>query len=195
MDMDQDKIAAGVRLILEGIGEDPTREGLRETPARVARAFAEVCGGLGQDPAAQMSATFDAQYHDIVCVRDIEFHSLCEHHLLPFFGVAHVAYLPGEDGRVCGLSKLARVVDVAARRPQLQERLTSQIADAIERALNPAGILVVVEAEHLCMTMRGVHKPGARTLTSVARGVFKDDAEQYRRAMELARPSALRAAD
>ncbi len=173
--MDREKIEAGVRLILEGMGEDPTREGLRETPARVARACEEVCGGLGRDAAEPLAVTFDADCHDLVCERDIAFHSLCEHHLLPFFGHAHVAYLPGEDGRVCGLSKLARVVEIAARRPQLQERLTAQVADAIERALAPAGVLVVLEAEHLCMTMRGVRKPGATTVTSVARGALRDD--------------------
>lgn len=188
MVMDRKKIEMGVRLMLEGMGENPDREGLRETPQRVARAIAETCAGLGQDPAQQIDTMFDAGYHDLVCVRDIEFHSLCEHHLLPFFGQAHVVYLPGEDGRVCGLSKLARAVEVASARPQVQERLTVQVADAIERAVQPAGLLVVMEAEHLCMTIRGVKKPGARTLTSVARGALRADQELHERAMQLIAP-------
>ncbi|MEE8715538.1 MAG: GTP cyclohydrolase I FolE [Coriobacteriales bacterium] len=183
--MDRDRIERGVRLILEGIGEDPDREGLAETPARVARAYEEICGGMGVDPARELGVTFDAGHHDVVCVRGIEFYSLCEHHLLPFFGQAHVAYLPGADGRVCGISKLARVVEDVARRPQIQERLTSQVADAIERALRPEGVLVVVSAEHLCMTMRGVRKPGARTVTSVARGAFESDPDRLSAAMTL----------
>ncbi|MCH3967419.1 MAG: GTP cyclohydrolase I FolE [Atopobiaceae bacterium] len=170
--MDHGKIEQGVRLMLEGMGEDPTREGLVDTPARVARALEECCGGLTQDPAPLFDVSFDAGCHEMVIVRDIPFYSLCEHHLLPFFGVAHVAYLPGESGRVCGISKLARVVDVYAKRPQLQERLCAQVADAIERNLQPLGVLVVMEAEHLCMTMRGVRKPGSRTTTSAVRGAF-----------------------
>ena len=174
--MDREKIEAGVRLILEGIGEDPTREGLLDTPARVARAYGELCGGMGKDPAPLFEVSFEAQCRDVVLVRDIPFYSLCEHHLLPFFGVAHVAYLPGADGRVCGISKLARVVELYARRLQLQERLTAQVADAIEAHLAPRGVLVHVEAEHLCMTMRGVEKPGARTVTLAARGLYETDA-------------------
>lgn len=174
--MDREKIEAGVRLILEGIGEDPTREGLLDTPARVARSYEELCAGMGQDPAPLFEVSFAAECHDVVLVRDIPFYSLCEHHLLPFFGVAHVAYLPGEDGRVCGISKLARVVELYARRLQLQERLTSQVVDAVNEQLSPRGALVLVEAEHLCMTMRGVAKPGARTTTIAARGVFDTDA-------------------
>lgn len=183
--MDHEKIEAGVRLMLEGIGEDPSREGLLDTPARVARAMEECCGGLYQDPADLFRVSFDAECHDMVIVRDIPFYSMCEHHLLPFFGVAHVAYLPGPDGRVCGISKLARVVDVYARRPQLQERLTSQVAEAIEQGLHPEGVLVVMEAEHLCMTMRGARKPGSRTTTSAVRGGFAKRPATRAEAMSL----------
>lgn len=183
--MDHDLIERGVRLILEGMGEDPDREGLLDTPARVARALEETCAGLHEDPAPLFAVTFDAQCHDVVVVRDIPFHSLCEHHLLPFSGVAHVAYIPGADGRVCGISKLARVVDVYARRPQLQERLCAQVADAIEEHLHPLGVLVVIEAEHLCMTMRGVRKPGSRTTTSAVRGAFRTNATTRTEAMSL----------
>ena len=171
--MDHDKIEQGVRLMLEGMGEDPTREGLVDTPARVARALEECCSGLHQSPEPLFEVSFDAECHEMVIVRDIPFYSLCEHHLLPFFGVAHVAYIPSSDGRVCGISKLARVVDVYARRPQLQERLCAQVADAIEANMHPMGVLVVMEAEHLCMTMRGVRKPGSRTTTSAVRGAFE----------------------
>lgn len=171
--MDHDKIEQGVRLILEGMGENPEREGLLETPARVARAYEEICAGMYQDADELFRVQFDADCHEIVIVRDIPFYSLCEHHLLPFFGTAHVAYIPGESGQVCGISKLARVFDVYAKRPQLQERLCSQVADAVERNLNPLGVLVVMEAEHLCMTMRGVRKPGSRTTTSAVRGAFQ----------------------
>ena len=175
--MDHNKIEQGVRLMLEGMGEDPTREGLVDTPARVARALEECCGGLHEDPAELFEVSFDAQCHDVVIVRDIPFYSVCEHHLLPFYGVAHVAYVPGEGGRVCGISKLARLVELYARRPQLQERLTSQIADALQEHLAPEGVLVVVEAEHMCMTMRGVAKPGSRTTTVAHRGCM-DDSER-----------------
>lgn len=184
--MDREKIEQGVRLILEGMGEDTAREGLRDTPARVARAYEEICAGVGADPARSLGVTFDAGCHDPVCVRDIAFYSLCEHHLLPFFGTASVVYLPGDDGRVCGISKLARAVQDAARRPQLQERLTAQVADAVERALAPRGVLVVVDAEHLCMTMRGVRSPGARTVTSAARGAFASDPGLLARARAMA---------
>lgn len=177
--VDREKIEQGVRLILEGMGEDPAREGLVQTPARVARAYEELCGGMGKDASELFEVSFGADYHDVVMVRDIEFYSLCEHHLLPFFGRAHVAYVPGAEGRVCGISKLARVVETYARRLQLQERLTTQIADAVEQALAPAGVFVMVEAEHLCMTMRGVAKPGSQTVTQVARGVLAEaDARQ-----------------
>lgn len=171
--MDRAKIEQGVRLILEGIGEDPGREGLRETPTRVAKMYEEVCAGMQQDPAEHFEMTFDEHHEEMVLVRDIPFYSLCEHHLMPFFGMAHVAYIPAVDGRICGLSKLARLVDVFAKRPQVQERLTSQIADTLIEELHPQGAIVVLEAEHLCMSMRGVKKPGARTMTSAVRGAFE----------------------
>ena len=174
--MDREKIEQGVRLILEGAGEDVGREGLLDTPARVARAWEEVCGGMAKDPAELFEVSFAAEHRDVVLVRDIPFYSLCEHHLLPFYGVAHVAYLPGENGRVCGLSKLARCVEVYARRLQLQERLTAQVADAIVAGLAPQGVFVQMEAEHMCMTMRGVCKPGSKTVTCCARGVYETDA-------------------
>ncbi len=183
--MDHGKIEQGVRLILEGIGEDARREGLADTPARVARAFEELCAGMGGDPAALFEVTFEADGRDAVLVRDIPFFSLCEHHLLPFFGVAHVAYLPGADGKVCGISKLARCVDLYARRLQLQERLTAQVADAVAGNLAPRGVLVKVEAEHMCMSMRGASKPGARTVTVAARGAFEADAALCERTLAL----------
>ena len=183
--MDHDKIERGVRLMLAGMGEDPDREGLRETPARVARALEESCAGLCQDPALLFEKSFDVGCHEMVIVRDIPFYSLCEHHLLPFFGVAHVAYLPGEDGRVCGISKLARVVDVFAKRPQVQEQLTRQVADAVMEGVGASGVLVVMEAEHLCMTMRGVRKPGPKTTTSAVRGAFERHDATRAEAMSL----------
>ena len=183
--MDRARIERGVRLMLEGMGEDPEREGLLETPARVARALEESCAGLHQDPAPLFEKSFDAHCHEMVIVRDIPFYSLCEHHLLPFFGVAHVAYLPGEDGRVCGISKLARVVDVFAKRPQVQEQLTRQVADAVMEGVGASGVLVVMEAEHLCMTMRGVRKPGSKTTTSAVRGAFERHDATRAEAMSL----------
>jgi GTP cyclohydrolase I len=170
------RIAEGVRQILIGVGEDPDRDGLRATPARVARMYAEIFSGLGEEPGEHLSATFAADHDELVLVRDIRLYSVCEHHLLPWTGKAHVGYIPGDDGRVAGLSKLARLVEGYARRPQVQERLTSQVADAIERVLEPRGVLVVVEAEHLCMSMRGVQKPGATTVTSAVRGHFRTNA-------------------
>ena len=172
--VDLDRAAAAVRELLLAVGEDPDREGLRETPARVARAYAEVFAGLSQDPADVLGTTFDIGHEEMILVKDIELYSTCEHHLVPFHGVAHVGYIPGADGRVTGLSKLARLVEVFARRPQVQERLTSQIADALVEHLEPRGVLVVVECEHLCMSMRGVRKPGARTVTSAVRGQMRD---------------------
>ncbi len=182
---DKKKIEEGVRLILSGIGEDLDREGLRQTPQRVARAFEEVCDGLDEKVDDLFEVTFDADCHDIVIVKDIPFYSLCEHHLLPFFGTAHIAYIPGIDGRVCGISKLGRVVEAYAHRPQLQERLCNEIATAIERNLNPMGVLVVMEAEHLCMTMRGVKKPGAVTMTSAVRGAFNANPATRAEALSL----------
>lgn len=171
--MDRAKIEEGVRLILEGVGEDPDREGLLKTPERVAKMYEEVFAGLTQDPAEHFLTTFDEHHEEMVLVRDIPFYSICEHHLVPFFGMAHVAYIPAADGRICGLSKLARLVDVYAKRPQVQERLTSQIADTLIEQLHPQGVIVVLEAEHLCMSMRGVKKPGSRTTTSAVRGAFE----------------------
>ena len=171
--MDKAKIEEGVRLILEGIGEDPNREGLLKTPARVAKMYEEICAGLEENPARHFETTFDEGHEEMVLVRDIPFYSICEHHLVPFFGMAHVAYIPAKDGRICGLSKLARLVDAYAKRPQVQERLTSQIADTLVAELHPQGALVVLEAEHLCMSMRGIKKPGSKTTTSAVRGAFE----------------------
>jgi GTP cyclohydrolase IA len=183
--MDRDKIAEGVRLILEGVGEDPSREGLRETPRRVADMYAEIFSGIDADPAEHFAVTFSENHQEMVLVRDIPLYSVCEHHLVPFLGRAHVAYIPGKDGRICGLSKLARVVDVFAKRPQVQERMTSQIADTIVEHLRPQGVMVVIEAEHLCMSMRGVQKPGATTTTSAVRGIFQTNAATRSEAMSL----------
>ncbi len=174
--VDHPRIEAAVREILLAVGEDPDREGLRQTPARVARAYAEVFSGLAQDPGVVLGTTFDVEHEEMILVRDIELHSTCEHHLVPFHGTAHVGYIPGAEGRVVGLSKLARLVDVFARRPQVQERLTTQVAEALVDHLAPAGVIVVVEAEHLCMSMRGIRRPGARTITSAVRGQLRDPA-------------------
>ena len=163
-----------IRELLLAIGEDPDRDGLLDTPARVARMYAEVFAGLRQDPAEIMSTTFDLAHDEMVLVRDIEVWSMCEHHLVPFFGTAHVGYIPEADGRITGLSKMARLVDLYSRRPQVQERLTTQIADTMEEYLNPRGVIVVLECEHLCMAMRGVKKPGSRTITSAVRGQLRD---------------------
>ncbi|WP_206056511.1 GTP cyclohydrolase I FolE [Nocardioides sp. GY 10113] len=173
---DQDRAEAAVRELLAAIGEDPDREGLRETPARVARAYAELTVGLRMDPEDVLTTTFDLGHDEMVLVRDIELWSMCEHHLVPFTGVAHVGYIPAESGKITGLSKLARLVDVYAKRPQVQERLTTQVADALVEILDARGVIVVIEAEHLCMTMRGVRKAGARTLTSAVRGQMRDPA-------------------
>lgn len=170
--MDAEKIRRGVRLILEGMGEDPEREGLVETPDRIARMYGELAAGYNEDAAEHLAVRFEASGSGIVLEKDIHFYSMCEHHLLPFFGTAAVAYVP--DGEVVGLSKIARTVEVYARRLQLQERMTEQIADAFMRGLAPKGVMVLVEAEHLCMTMRGVKKPGSKTVTTAARGVFAD---------------------
>ncbi|AKT52650.1 GTP cyclohydrolase [Arsenicicoccus sp. oral taxon 190] len=186
MVVDHARAEAAVRELLLAIGEDPDREGLRNTPARVARAYDEMFAGLRQDPGAVLDAVFEIGGHsELIMVRDIEVYSTCEHHLVPFHGVAHVGYIPGKDGRVTGLSKLARLVDVYAKRPQVQERLTTQIADALIDHLNPGGVIVVIECEHLCMSMRGVRKPGSRTLTSAVRGQLRDPATRAE-AMQLA---------
>ncbi len=175
MTVDIERAQAAVRELLAAIGEDVTRSGLLDTPRRVASMYDELFAGMHEDPAEHLEVTFDEAHGEMVLVRDIPFSSLCEHHLVPFMGRAHVAYIPGHDGRITGLSKLARVVDGYARRLQVQERMTSQVADDMERVLQPRGALVVLEAEHLCMTMRGVKKPGALTVTSAVRGIFRDD--------------------
>jgi len=180
--VDKDKIMAAVRLYLEAIGEDPDREGLVETPERVARMCEDMFSGMGEDPGYHLSRQFPAPDSELVIEKDIVFYSTCEHHLLPFFGKAHIAYLP--DGKIAGLSKLPRTVETFARRPQIQEQMTVQIAEAIERYLSPKGVMVIVEAEHLCMTMRGVKKPGVRTITMAARGLFQDDHERQRLFLE-----------
>jgi GTP cyclohydrolase IA len=183
--MDREKIEQGVRLILEGIGEDLAREGLRDTPKRVASMYEEIFSGMNEDAAEHFCVTFSEGHQEMVLVRDIPLYSMCEHHLIPFMGRAHVAYIPGKSGRICGLSKLARVVDVFAKRPQVQERMTSQIADTIVRHLEPVGVIVVIEAEHLCMSMRGVRKPGVETITSAVRGIFESSAATRAEAMAL----------
>ena len=183
--VDHARIERAMREILIAIGEDPDREGLLDTPARVARMYAETCSGLHEDPARHLKVTFDAGHDEMIMVRDISMYSMCEHHLVPFFGKAHVAYIPNTDGRVTGLSKLARLVDGYSRRPQVQERLTTQIADAIELTLAPRGVLVVIEAEHMCMEMRGVKKTGASTVTSAVRGLFRDDVAARAEAMRF----------
>ncbi|GHG52485.1 GTP cyclohydrolase 1 [Sinomonas cellulolyticus] len=174
--MDLPRIEAAVREILLAVGEDPDRSGLKDTPKRVAKAYAEVFAGLHQNPEEVLGVTFDMDHEELVLVKDIPFYSTCEHHLVPFHGVAHVGYIPSHDGRVTGLSKLARLVDIYARRPQVQERLTSQVADAMVRHLKPRGVIVVVSCEHMCMSMRGVRKPGAHTVTSAVRGQLHDPA-------------------
>ncbi|MEZ5383661.1 MAG: GTP cyclohydrolase I FolE [Microthrixaceae bacterium] len=183
--VDHARVEAAVRELLVAIGEDPARDGLLDTPARVARMYAEVCGGLHEDPRRHLRTTFEADHDEMIMVRDITFHSLCEHHLVPFYGKAHVAYIPNEEGRITGLSKLARLTMGYARRPQVQERLTTQIADAIEEMLAPRAVLAVLEAEHLCMAMRGVRSPGATTVTSSVRGLFLTDAAARAEAMRL----------
>jgi GTP cyclohydrolase IA len=173
---DQPRAEAAVRELLAAVGEDPEREGLLETPARVARAYRELLAGMRIDPEEVLTTTFDLGHDEMILVKDIELWSMCEHHLVPFTGVAHVGYIPNEDGRITGLSKLARLVDVYARRPQVQERLTTQVADAMMEILEARGAIVVIEAEHLCMTMRGVRKPGSKTVTSAVRGVMHNAA-------------------
>ena len=180
---DHEKIKEGVRLILEGVGEDVEREGLLETPDRVARMYEEIFAGMYQDAAEPLSKRFHVAGNEMVLEKDIVFYSTCEHHLMPFYGKAHIAYIP--NGRVTGLSKLARTVDVYARRPQIQERLTVQIADALERTLNPRGVMVMLEAEHTCMTMRGVKKPGSKTVSYVTRGIFAEDTALQDRFFQL----------
>jgi len=183
--VDLERIERAVREILEAIGEDPDRDGLVRTPLRIAKMYEEIFAGLHEDPSHHLTVTFEADHDEMVMVRDIPLHSVCEHHLIPFAGRAHVAYIPGADGRITGLSKIARLVDGFAKRPQVQERLTTQIADALERVLDPTGALVMIEAEHFCMSMRGVKKPGSLTITSAVRGLFKSNAATRAEAMSL----------
>jgi len=183
--VDLERIERAVREILIAIGEDPDRDGLIKTPNRVARMYAEVFAGLRDDPREHLKVVFEADHDEMVMVRDIALTSMCEHHLVPFMGKAHVAYIPNDDGRITGLSKLARLVDAYANRPQVQERLTAQIADELERTLQPKGVLVVIEAEHLCMSMRGVRKPGSSTVTSAVRGLFRENAATRSEAMRF----------
>jgi GTP cyclohydrolase I len=180
---DDAKIEQGVRLMLEGIGEDVERGGLKDTPARVARMYREIAAGVGEDPTGIVTVVEGADFDEMIMVRDIPLYSICEHHLIPFSGRAHVAYVPNKAGQITGLSKIARVVDVLAKKPQVQERLTTEIADTIERALEPRGVFVAIEAEHLCMTMRGIKKPGSVTVTSAVRGLFRTDARTRQEAM------------
>jgi GTP cyclohydrolase IA len=187
MSVDVERVRIAVAELLDAIGEDPARDGLLNTPARVASMYEELFAGLHEDPARHLEVTFAAEHDEMVMVRDIPFASLCEHHLVPFLGKAHVAYIPAEDGRITGLSKLARLVDGFARRLQVQERMTTQIADAIEDVLSPRGVLVVIEAEHLCMSMRGVKKPGTVTVTSSVRGLFRSDVATRAEAMGFIR--------
>jgi GTP cyclohydrolase IA len=183
--VDLDGVAAAIRQLLIAVGEDPDREGLRATPQRVARAYAEMFAGLAIDPDDVLATTFDENHDELVVVKDIPLYSICEHHLVPWHGTAAVGYIPGVDGRITGLSKLARLVDAYAKRPQVQERLTAQVADSLVRRLQPRGVIVVVEAEHLCMAMRGVRKPGSRTVTSAVRGMLQSDPRTRAEAMSL----------
>lgn len=183
--IDRPRIEAAVREILIAVGEDPDRDGLEGTPRRVARMYAEIFSGLHEDPGDHLKVVFEADHDEMVMVKDIPIYSVCEHHLVPWFGQAHVAYIPNEDGRITGLSKLARLVDGFSRRPQVQERLTTQVADCVQAVLEPRGVLVVVEAEHLCMSMRGVRKPGATTITSAVRGLMRDSVAARNEAMSF----------
>lgn len=185
MSIDQEKVARAIREVLEAIGEDPGRDGLTDTPRRVASMYAEIFSGLDDCAEQHLAVTFEAGHDEMVMVKDIPMYSVCEHHLVPFVGKAHLAYIPNSDGRITGLSKLARLVDSLARRPQVQERLTTQIADEIDRALQPRGVLVVLEAEHLCMSMRGVKKPGSMTVTSAVRGLFRDSVATRNEALQF----------
>ena len=184
-EVDRAKIERAVRLLIEGIGDDPDRDGLKDTPRRVAEMYEEILAGIGVDPEPIVTVVPGADFDEMIMVKDIPLVALCEHHMLPFNGKAHVAYIPNTDGRITGLSKIARVVDVLAKRLQVQERLTTQIADVLDRALEPRGVFVVIEAEHLCMTMRGVKKPGSMTVTSAVRGLFRNDARTRQEAIDL----------
>ena len=181
----RERVAGAVRVILEAIGEDPEREGLARTPERVADMFGEIFAGVGRDEVAELNVVFEAGHDEMIMVRDIPLYSVCEHHLIPFIGKAHVAYIPNTKGQITGLSKLARLVDILSKRPQVQERLTTQVADAIEKALAPRGVLVIIEAEHLCISMRGVRKPGSQTMTSAVRGIFRANSATRAEAMNF----------
>ena len=186
-DFDREKIVQAVRLILEGIGDDPDRAGIAETPERVADMYAEIFAGIGKDPLELLTVVAGAGHDEMIMVRDIPLFGICEHHVIPFVGKAHVAYVPNRDGRITGLSKIARLVDLLSKRLQVQERLTTEIADALDEAIQPRGVFVMIEAEHLCMTMRGIKKPGSITATSAVRGVFRTDARTRTEALELLR--------
>ena len=188
--VDQKKVQEAIKLLLEGIGEDTDREGLKETPERIGRMYEEICGGMDQDAGEHLSKVFSVDNNEMVLEKDITFYSMCEHHLMPFYGKAHVAYIP--DGKVVGLSKLARTVEVYARRLQIQERMTAQIADDIMKYLAPQGVMVMLEAEHMCMTMRGIKKPGSQTVTMVTRGVFAENKELQDRFLQLVNRQRLR---
>jgi GTP cyclohydrolase I len=183
--VDREKIEQAVRLILEGVGDDPDRDGVKDTPRRVASMYEEIFAGIGADPELHVTVVPGADFDEMIIVKDVPLYSVCEHHLLPWVGRAHVAYIPNKDGRITGLSKIARVVDTCAKRLQVQERLTTQIADSIERALDPRGVFVMIEAEHLCMTMRGVRKPGSLTVTSAVRGLFRSDERTRQEVLSL----------
>lgn len=183
--IDLERIERAVREILEAVGEDADRDGLQDTPVRVARMYAEIFTGLHEDPASHLTVTFESSHDEMVMVRDIPLYSVCEHHLIPFIGKAHVAYIPGKEGRITGLSKIARLVEGYSRRPQVQEQLTVQIADAMETTLEPRGVMVIVEAEHLCMSMRGIQKSGSTTVTSAVRGLFRENISTRQEAMRF----------
>jgi GTP cyclohydrolase I len=185
MAVDRERAEAAVRELLSAIGENPDRDGLRDTPARVARMYEEIAGGADDDPASHLAVTFEANHDEMVMVKDIPVYSLCEHHMVPWFGHAHVAYIPNDEGRITGLSKIARLCDGYAQRLQVQERFTTQVADGIAETLQPKGVMVVVEAEHLCMSMRGVRKPGSTTVTSAVHGLFRTDASTRAEAMTI----------
>jgi GTP cyclohydrolase IA len=187
MAIDREGVADAIAQVLKAIGEDPDRDGLKRTPERVAEMYAEIFEGLHKDPVEELDVLFDAEHDEMIMVRDIPLAAICEHHLVPFTGKAHVAYIPNRDGRITGLSKIARLVDLLSKRPQVQERLTTEIADTLAEALEPRGVFVVIEAEHLCMTMRGVKKPGSVTVTSAVRGVFRSDPRTRSEAMGLIR--------
>jgi len=187
--VDKKMIEEGIKLVLKGIGEDINREGLKRTPGRVAEMYEEIFSGIGKDPSSELESMFDESHDEIILIKDIPFYSVCEHHLVPFTGKAHIAYIPNKTGKIIGLSKLTRVFDIVAKRLQVQERLTSVVADTIMRKLKPRGVLVIVEAEHLCMSMRGVKKPGTLTVTSAVRGLFKENPASRAEAIALIKKS------